>query len=89
MRVSGEHVRLLDEGGAVVRLVRARDEVIAGAAGPAALIGGLAVLARASGAYRVTNDVDAVAEPEALGVVLTERGKRLGPRGPWPESKST
>jgi len=73
-------VQLVDEGGAVVRLVKALAEVIAGSPGPAALIGGRAVLARAAGAYRVTNDVDAVAEPDVLGLVLAESGELLGTR---------
>jgi len=30
------------------------------------------------GAYRVTNDVDAVSEPDALAVVLAERGEAIG-----------
>jgi hypothetical protein len=63
-------VQFVDEGGAIVRLVTALAKVVVGASGPAALIAGLAALARAAGAYRVTNDVDAVAEPNALGLVL-------------------
>jgi len=76
--VSGERVQLVNEDGAVVRLVTALAEIVAGAAVPAALIGGLAVLARAAGAYRVTDDVDAVAEPDVLGLVLAQHGERLG-----------
>ena len=76
--MSGDRVQLLDEGGSVVRLVKALGAVVADASGPAALIGGLAVLARASGAYRVTNDVGAVAEPDTLGRVLAARGTPVG-----------
>jgi hypothetical protein len=76
--VSGERVRLVDDGGSISRLVDALANVVGGAGGPAALIGGLALLARVGGAYRVTNDVDAVSEPDALAVVLAERGDVIG-----------
>ena len=76
--VSGESVRLVDEGGSITRLVDALAAVVGGAGGPAALIGGLAVLARVGGAYRVTNDVDAVSEPGALAIILAERGEAIG-----------
>jgi len=76
--VSGERVRLVDDGGSITRLVDALANVVGAAGGPAALIGGLAVLARLGGAYRVTNDVDAVSEPGALAVVLAQRGEAIG-----------
>ncbi len=76
--MSGERVRLLDEGGSITRLVDALADVAGGARGPAALIGGLAVLARVGGAYRVTNDVDTVSEPDVLAVVLAEHGEAIG-----------
>jgi hypothetical protein len=76
--VSGERVRLVDDAGSITRLVDALADVLGGAGGPAALIGGLAVLARVGGAYRVTNDVDAVSEPDVLTVVLAEHGEAIG-----------
>ena len=68
----------MDDGGSITRLVDALANIVGGAGGSAALIGGLAVLARVGGAYRVTNDVDAVSEPDALAVVLAERGEAIG-----------
>jgi hypothetical protein len=76
--VPGERVQLVDNGGAIVRLVRALADVMATTSGPSALIGGLAVLARVAGAYRVTNDVDAVAGPDVVDLVLAGRADRVG-----------
>lgn len=76
--MSGEARLLADPAGKLLRLVQVLDR-LHGTGPGGVVIGGMAVLGRVATSFRVTDDVDHVAEPDSgLAVVLEAGGSRQG-----------